>query len=76
MTLMRFCIAWWVDRMLIQGTSKEIAWIIDAIANGSDCDACPIQRLCSTVYAIDARKGIPLSDCKEIIAKYTNLIEE
>ena len=62
--------------MLIKGTPKEIAWIINAIANGSDCDACPIQKLCSTVYAIDARKGVPLSDCEEIIAKYMNIIEE
>ena len=62
--------------MLIKGTPKEIAWIINAIANGSDCDACPIQKLCSTVYAIDARKGVPLSDCEEIIAKYMNIIDE
>ena len=62
--------------MLIKGTPKEIAWIINAIANGSDCDACPIQKLCSTVYAIDARKGVPLSDCEDIIAKYMNIIEE
>ena len=62
--------------MLIQGTPKEIAWIVDAIANGSDCDNCPIQKLCSTIYAIDERKGVPLSDCEDIIQKYLTIIEE
>lgn len=62
--------------MLIQGTPKEIAWIVDAIANGSDCDNCPIQKLCSTIYAIDERKGVPLSDCEDIIRKYLTIIEQ
>ena len=62
--------------MLIQGTPKEIAWIVDAIANGSDCDNCPIQKLCSTVYAIDERNGVPLSDCEDIIRKYLTIIEQ
>ena len=62
--------------MLIQGTPKEISWIVDAIANGSDCDTCPIQKLCSTVYAIDARKGVPLSDCEDIIRKHLTILEQ
>ena len=62
--------------MQIRGTPEEIAWIVKAITNGSDCDTCPIQKLCSTVYAIDARKGVPLSDCEDIIRKHLTILEQ
>ena len=62
--------------MIIRGTPNEIAWITEAIANGSNCDTCPIQRLCRTVHAIQDRNGVECSDCNEIVAKYMIIIEE